>query len=193
MHPLPRPIFRPPVSTKSRLLKIGDAIAVGLLAGMLLAKTAHADDGLSHWDKNFLVTAIESDNAEIKASELALQKSSNPDVKSFAQKMIDDHQKTSVELKKLAMQKKVDAPTEPSFAQRSKIELLSKTSGASFDKHFASTIGVSAHQDAVKLFQDADKKSKDADIKQFAAATLPAPQSHLSMANDLKGKVENEK
>lgn len=176
-----------------QLLKLGGVTLAGVLAGLLIGKLAYADESLSHWDKSFLTTAIESDAAEIKASEIALQKSTNPDVKSFAQKMIDAHTKTSDALKKLAMQKNVDPPTQPSLAQRTKIDLMSKLSGASFDKHYAGSIAVSAHEDAVKLFQDADKKSKDADIKQFADATLPTLREHLAMANDLKAKVESEK
>lgn len=176
-----------------RTKQIAGATALALLFGLAIVKVAYADDSISHWDKSFLTSAIESDDAEIKASEIALQKSSSPDVKNFAQKMIDDHRKTSDELKKLAAQKNVEAPTEASLTQRTKIDVLSKLSGASFDKHYASMIGVSAHKDAVKLFQSANTKSKDADIKQFAASTLPALQSHLAMANDLKGKVDNEK
>jgi len=178
---------------KNRMYKIAGAAAIGLLSGLFIGKMAYADEGISHSDKSFLTSAIESDNAEIKASEMAIQKSTSPDVKSFAQKMIDEHQKTSDELKKIAAQKNVEAPVEPSLIQRTKIDALSKFSGASFDKHYASMIGVSAHQDAIKLFQKASTKSKDADIKQFATDTLPTLQTHLSMANDLKGKVENEK
>jgi len=164
-----------------------------LLPCLVMGRLAYADDGISHWDKSFLISAIESDNTEIRASEMALQKSGNADVKGFAQKMIDAHQKTLADLKSLASQKGVDAPSDPSLAQRAKIDLLGKLSGASFDQHYASMIGVSAHRDAVKLFQSADKKSKDADIKQFAANTLPTLQSHLAMANDLKSKVAGEK
>ncbi len=177
----------------SRAGKIAGAAALGLLFALSLVKIVYADENISHWDKSFLTSAIESDDAEIKASEIALQKSSNADVKSFAQKMIEAHQKTSADMKKLAAQKNVEAPTEASLAQRAKIDVLSKLSGASFDKRYASMIGVSAHEDAVKLFQSANTKSKDAEIKQFATATLPTLQSHLAMANDLKAKVDSEK
>ncbi|HEX8957704.1 MAG TPA: DUF4142 domain-containing protein [Burkholderiaceae bacterium] len=181
-------------SPRYRWHRLGGIALAGMLAGLSIGKLAYAaDEGLSHWDKSFLVSAIESDAAEIKASRIALEKSSSTDVKSFAQKMIDAHTKTGEELKQLAAQKNVQAPTEPSLAQRTKIDLLSKLSGSSFDKHYVDSIGVSAHEDAVKLFQSADKKSKDSDVKQFADGALPTLREHLTMASDLKSKVEKEK
>ena len=47
-------------------------------------------------------------NTEIAASKLALERSSNERVKSYANMMITDHQKAGDELKSLASQKKRD-------------------------------------------------------------------------------------
>src|SRR5580704_9674118 len=44
-------------------------------------------------DKAFVRKALEGGMTEIQLGQLALQKSSNDDVKQFAQKMIDDHTK----------------------------------------------------------------------------------------------------
>jgi hypothetical protein len=44
---------------------------------------------------------------------------------------------------------------------------------------------VSAHKDAVSLFDSESRHGTDADLKQFAGATLPTIKSHLDMVNNL--------
>jgi len=44
---------------------------------------------------------------------------------------------------------------------------------------------VSAHKDAVSLFERYSKESDNAELKAFAAKTLPYLQMHLKMAQDL--------
>ena len=76
------------------------------------------------------------------------------------------------------------------MAQRAKIAILEKLSGNTFDKRYASMIGVSAHEDAVKLFQKSSTSADDPDVKNFAAKTLPGLKEHLKMGRDLKSKVD---
>ena len=59
-----------------------------------------------------------------------------------------------------------------------------------FDKAYAEGVGVSAHEDAVKLFEDASKNAKDPEVKQFATETLPILQQHLQMAKTLEQGVK---
>jgi putative membrane protein len=53
-------------------------------------------------------------------------------------------------------------------------------------------MGVSAHEDALRLFQKAARDAKDPDVKAFAAKALPTLAHHLQMAHDLKATVDNE-
>ncbi|MBP0597223.1 DUF4142 domain-containing protein [Herbaspirillum sp. LeCh32-8] len=159
------------------------------VAGVALAINVQAES-VPGKDKSFMVKAAEAGNAEVAASKVALEKSSNPAVKDFAQKMIDQHTQVGDELKQLASSKDVSLPSEPSVAQRAKIAVLDKLSGATFDKRYASMIGVTAHKDAVKLFQKASTSAQDPDVKNFAAKTLPGLEQHLQMATELKSKVD---
>lgn len=192
MTPILRPharAFGPRSSGKLRRVMGASALCV---AGVALAVNVHADT-VPGKDKTFMVKAAEAGNAEVAASKVALEKSSNPDVKQFAQKMIDDHTQVGDQLKQLASSKDVSLPSDPSMGQRAKIAVLDKLSGATFDKRYASMIGVSAHEDAVKLFQKASTSAQDPDVKNFAAKTLPGLQEHLQMATDLKAKVNASK
>lgn len=173
----------------TRLRRAAGAAAL-CFAGLALAAGAVHAQSVKGKDKSFLVNAAEAGNAEVAASKIALEKTQNPDVKKFAQKMIDEHTKVGADLKQLASSKDVSVPSEPSVAQRGKIAILDKLSGTTFDKRYASMIGVTAHKDAVKLFQKASTSAQDPEVRSFAVKTLPDLQEHLQMGNDLKAKVD---
>lgn len=139
-------------------------------------------------DRDFLENAAQAGHLEIEGSKLAATKAKSADVKSFAEKMIADHGKVGQELDALAKSKGYTPPTEPSMMQKAKLKTLD-VRDESFDKAYADSIGVSAHEDAVELFTKASKEAKDADVKAFAAKTLPALQEHLTMGRELQKKV----
>lgn len=147
---------------------------------------------LARADIAFLDQAAQNGHAEVESSKLALTRATNAQVKSFAQQMIDDHTKANQELAALASSKGVQVPTEPSLAQRGKMKLLSAAEGASFDQRYADSMGVTAHQDTIKLFEKASTDAKDPDVKAFAVKMLPTLQHHLQMAQDLKKATGNE-
>ncbi len=146
-------------------------------------------DTVAHSDASFMKDAAEAGNFEVAGSQLALTKASSAQVKTFAQQMIDDHTKAGQELATLATSKGVKLSSDPSIAQKAKLKLLGTHEGAKFDAKYAESVGVSAHEDAVKLFTKAANEAKDADVKAFAAKILPTLQHHLQMAQDLKAAV----
>lgn len=176
------------MTSRTLTLIAAATVALAASAGVQAADTAK----LSHQDKSFLKDAAESGNAEVSGSEVALKQSANADVKTFAQMMVDDHGKAGAELKTLAEQKGVKVPDSPSIAKKTEIKLLSERKGSSFDKHYAESIGVKAHQDTIKLFQKEIDKGTDADVKAWASKTLPTLQHHLEAAQALKGKTDAE-
>ncbi|MGY6271325.1 DUF4142 domain-containing protein [Achromobacter denitrificans] len=153
------------------------------------APPAASEAKLDSADRDFIENAAQAGNMEIAGSKLALEKARDPDVKAFAQKIIDDHGKAGQQLASIAKSKGYDAPTEPSLVQQAKLKALGLRDD-SFDKAYIDEIGVSAHQDAVKLFQEASNDVKDPDVKQFAIQTLPVLQQHLEMAQGLQQRAE---
>lgn len=122
--------------------------------------------------------------AEVALSNLALQKSQNEQVRSFAQRMVDDHTAVNSELTQLAGTKNVTLPTTPDQKHQSAMEKLNGQSGAEFDRNYMRQM-VKDHEAAVKLFQRQSERGEDADAKAFAAKHLPALQSHLQMARTM--------
>jgi putative membrane protein len=145
---------------------------------------------LNKADKQFLIAAGQTGNTEVTASNIALKKAHSEDVKTFAKKMVDDHTKVGEQLKKLASDKGVKLPTELGKKNAAALAKILKLNGSTFDPVYTKSIGVDAHEDAVKLFKNASTKATDPDVKAFAVQTLPALEHHLQMAKDLNAKTK---
>ena len=141
--------------------------------------------GLAPISADFVNEVAISDMFEIEASKLAEQKGSAQE-KSFAQQMVTDHTKTSTELKQLVGSGKVKAelPTALDNSLENKLDRLKEASGRSFSSYFVS-YQVSAHKDAVSLFERYAKGGDNAELKDWAGKTLPTLQHHLDMAQEL--------
>jgi putative membrane protein len=139
-------------------------------------------------DSSFLRKAAQGGIAEVELGNLAKDKASNPDVKQFAQRMIDDHSKANVELKRIATQKGVAVPAEADSKSKRELDKLSRLSGAEFDRAYMKLM-VSDHQKDVAEFQSEQMRTNDPDVKDFVGKTLPTLQDHLRMAVDDQNKV----
>ncbi|MFX1679916.1 DUF4142 domain-containing protein [Mitsuaria sp. CC2] len=182
--------FRPAMSAITAVsVAIGGLLAGGLASAQTTAPTAASAPRATHADSSFLKDAAEAGHAEIDAGNLAMQKGNAADVKSFAQKMVDDHKKAHSELEALAGSKGVKLPAEATMVAKGKAKILEKRDGTGFDHAYAEN-QVSAHKDAVKLFEKAAKDAKDADVKAWAAKTLPTLQHHLQEAQALEASTK---
>jgi putative membrane protein len=141
--------------------------------------------GVSPSTPDFVKQVAISDMFEIEASKLAQQKG-NAAEKTFASQMVTDHTKTSTELKGLVSSGKVVAelPTALDSSHQSKLDKLKAANDRDFGSEF-NAMQVSAHKDAVDLFERYAKGGDNADLKDWAGKTLPALQHHLQMAQDL--------
>src|SRR4051812_13961336 len=90
-------------------MKIGKItlLTVALAAGTSLAVAADKGEKgqLSSKDYKFAVEAAQGGMSEVQMGELAKQKATNPQVKSFADKMVTDHNKANDELKQIISHK----------------------------------------------------------------------------------------
>ena len=149
---------------------------------------AAATGKLSAADTRFVQEAAVGGMAEVSLGKLAAEKATNPNVKQFAQRMVDDHSKANDELKTYASQKSVTLPTEVDPAHKANEARLSKLSGEAFDKAYMADM-VKDHDKDVAAFKHASTSASDPDLKAWAAKTLPTLQEHQSMAKSLNTKV----
>lgn len=164
------------------------ALASPAVAQSMAEKTGiNSALGIAPKTADFVREAAISDMFEIQSSQLA-QIKGNDQTKSFATQMITDHQKTTDELKGLVGSGRVKEtpPSQMDSAHQKMLEKLQKLNGADFEKQYDSD-QISAHKQAVSLFERYGKSGSNADLKDWAAKTLPTIQHHLEMARGLKG------
>src|SRR2546421_5123 len=152
-----------------------------LLAGGLLS-CANPDS------TKFSSAANQGGLTEVELGRLAVQRGSNPAVKSFGQRMIEDHSRANDELKSIAAKKNIALPPDINADQKATMDKLSKLAGAEFDREYMTDM-VKDHEADAKEFENQANKGTDADIKAFAAKTLPMIQRHLQMARDVANQV----
>lgn len=137
----------------------------------------------------FLKEAARAGMAEVRLSELAVDKAAHPDVREFAGKMITDHGKVNDEVAALAAKKGADLPEEISEDQEAAIDNLSERAGMDFDKGYMDQV-IGDHEAAVALFRKQADEGRDKDVKAFAARTLPTLEMHLTMARELRARLD---
>lgn len=134
--------------------------------------------------EEFLAQAVQDSLAEIEMCELALQKTSNEQIKVFAQKMIDDHSQMGREIEQMASRKNLSLPKNMGSEKSSTIQEMSKLSGADFDKKFMEH-NVKDHENDIKVFKHYAGQEQDADIKAIAEKGVGILTQHLDMAKDI--------
>jgi putative membrane protein len=167
------------------------ALSCVLLAGPALAQSigektgVNSALGVAPTTADFVKEVAISDMFEIESNKLAEQKG-NAQQKSFAQQMVTDHTKTSSDLKGLVNSGKVKAtlPTQLDSSHQSKLDKLKNASGKDFSSDFDS-YQVSAHKDAVSLFERYANGGDNSELKEWAGKTLPTLRHHLEMAQEL--------
>src|SRR5208283_2194282 len=121
---------------------------------------------LSPSSQDFVNEAASADRFEIESAHLAQSKGDASD-KTFAQHIINDHQKSYSELKNIDS----NAPD--------------TLSGSDFSKQFRRD-QINAHKEAISLFRRYAEKGDNDQLKGFAAKTLPDLERHLQMADSLR-------
>jgi putative membrane protein len=140
--------------------------------------------GLSPTTHDFVQEAAISDMLEIESSKLAEQRADDA-TNAFAKKMIADHTKTSEELAAVGSDPNTPLPTALDSSHQSKLEKLKGLTGDDFTKQYRD-MQVTAHKNAVSLFERYAKGWDSEKLKSWAAKTLPDLQRQLEMAQALE-------
>jgi putative membrane protein len=138
----------------------------------------------SQTDKNFVTKANESNRAEIELGTLAASQASNASVKSFGQRMVNDHQGALQELQQLADNKDFTLSSELTTEHKELKTRLSGLSGYSFDTAYINS-QVMDHNKAISLFENESTHGDDQSLKNYANKYLPHIRDHRELADSL--------
>ena len=137
--------------------------------------------------EEFVHKASIANKFEIETSKVALEKTGNEDVKSFAQRMIAEHKETGEKLAATLKESGTKAKVESKLDDKHQrmLDELKETQAADFDKTYID-MQTKAHEQAVKLFTDYSQHGKDAKLRNFASNTLPDLADHLKHIPEVK-------
>ena len=143
---------------------------------------------VSSADETFMINTAKAGMAEVELGKLAVQNAASDQVKTFGQKMVDDHSKKNDELKALAASKNVVLPSEVDAQDKTMRDTMAAMKGEAFDREYM-TMMVAGHRKVVESFRAEAASGQDADLKAWVAKTLPGVEEHLKLAQDTNRAV----
>ena len=155
--------------------------AAALVTTPAFAQLMKSDQKIDNADAAAMKQLAQANLNEIEGGRAAASKAQSPDVKRFAQKMVDDHTQMLADLKSLAQQKSVSLPTSASIKDMAQMKLMERSSGAEFDKKYMEEM-VKDHQKDAKEVQDLAAKTKDSDFKAALQKASTKINEHLQLA-----------
>jgi putative membrane protein len=142
--------------------------------------------------QGFVTAAATSDLYEVTAGKLAAERAQSPDVKAFAQKMVQAHTATTAKLKGIIASNNINvaAPAHVDNRRQGMLDNLRGAKAEDFDHRYISQ-QIAAHKEADILFSGYAKSGDNAAIKDFAATTDKDIKMHLSMAQHLDAATKS--
>jgi predicted outer membrane protein len=132
-------------------------------------------------ERRFLQEAAAASRFESDASRMALAKSNNPAVRSFAATLINHHASAGAALQQMLRSRGM-APPMLANDQRKTLNRLAKLSGAKFDREYTEEVGLRYQQDDLQGYERASLAAHDPMLKAWLTRTLPTLHYHLTTA-----------
>ncbi len=185
------------LNTRQNLLKrtrnaIISASALLLIGGCAGAYSDTKPGALT--DANIAAIVVGANKIDISAGNIALKRSSNPEVKAFAQRMITDHDavlNSAVELVTRLGVTPVNNDLVATLAKQSSEheEKLKTLSGPAFDKAYIDH-EVAYHEAVINVIEDQlIPGAKNAELKQTLVSVVPAFKAHLKHCQMIQKKI----
>jgi putative membrane protein len=174
-----------------RITLAASALALSMLAAPVLAQQSPSNPPPPPAQPTtmampFLQLAGESDVYEITSSQMAVQRTTNPEIKAFAEMLIQHHTETS---NMAMMQAKAAGLTPPPPVlgpqKRAMIDQLAAAAPADFDRVYLSQ-QVPAHEQALALMQTYASSGDTPQLRTAAAGAVPIVTEHLAQARRLQ-------
>jgi len=150
--------------------------AVGGVAGRMSA-------GFTTTADSFVQNAAIGDLYEIASAELALERSSSPEVRAWAVQMIDDHMTSAHQLSAALEMNETRGvapiPTELDSRRRTMFEHLESVPADKFDAQYLDQ-QLLAHEETLTLLKTYGRDGDNPQLRSFASGSAPVVARHLS-------------
>lgn len=148
-------------------------MATGTASKTSTGSTGGSVSTLNDSDKQFFISAAQTNISELALSRIAADQATDASVKNLAAHMLADHGKLDQELKQFALKKGVALPTPVTSESLPNVDL---------DRAYVQRM-VSDHQKEIGQFSSA--VLTDPDLRAWAANALPVLREHLAAAKKI--------
>lgn len=139
-------------------------------------------------DEQFVRNAAEASMSQVDIGKVAEQRSQNPEVKKFAQMMVEEHAKLTEQLKQMGMSENINLPTSVSRDDANAHRSLNTMNGPNFDRAYLERVSSELHRQLGAFERGASLGTKPA-LKEYAQRTQPTLESELQQVKQLLARV----
>ncbi len=161
-------------------------VPIGVIWLVLSAVIAPAWAGNFNAEVDFVTRASIGNLFAIAESRLALDRTGDPRVKTFAHRLIEDHERAEAALQAAASGSGAAVPTTLDQDHQARVMALQRKSGVDFDNAYAAD-QYEVHSNAVTLYADYMLLGGNEKLKALAIKMIPITQAELDDARDLSG------
>lgn len=134
-------------------------------------------------DAEFAEKAAIGNQLEVELGELATENAESDEVKSFGERMVEDHSQAQDLLEEVAGEANVELPDDLDEKAQQTMDKLSGLSGSEFDQAYMEEM-VKDHEKAVELYEQ-QAEAADSAFKTYAEQILPSLREHSEMAQKI--------
>lgn len=175
-------------------MRLSLTVALAFTAGILLSGCVLTQKMMPGTMSNSEILGVLDtiNRSEIDAGRLAEEKATAPEVRSFASRMVSEHERMMEDMNQLAQRMDV-RPQKPALAfalndtHQDTMEELRGKSGSDFDKAYME-YQVEMHEQAVDLVKNAANEVANFSLKKHLRETRPELYSHLDSAQSIRGQ-----
>jgi putative membrane protein len=136
--------------------------------------------------RHFLIVASIKNLQEVSASEQALQKARQSEVRAFAQMMVKDHGQAEEQLLQLSKSRGISLPPAATGGVKPDLLLAGTTN---FDSAYVHAMS-SGHGNTVQIFENYATTGKDAAVRAWARQMLPTLKMHLEHIKTIEKQIK---
>lgn len=138
----------------------------------------------SYADQSFLKDTLKDDQVQVQMSQMAQQKSTSDDVKTFSQNMIKIHTELDNQLKPLVKKFAISETQKPTKKEKEQIAKLETLSGPDFDAAYLQAMAIE-QQHTLKEFKEEAAGAQNLAIQNTAKADEPTLSQNFQVLQKL--------
>jgi putative membrane protein len=137
--------------------------------------------GMQNLDQEFVKHALSANELEIQLSQLVAQRGQDPQIKQFAQRMVEDHRQAQQQLRQVAQAINVSTSQQLIPLHQAKLQHFQQKQGKMLDIGYIFDQVGHHHKDVLE-YQFVAQNAQNPQLKQFAQQCVPKLREHLQMA-----------